>query len=113
MRRSSPATATPHFQEAFHTRILPALHDFGPDFLLISAGFDAHRDDPLAQIELVEADFAWVTEKLLEMAEKHAGGRVVSTLEGGYNLEALGALHRRPCRGPDAGFLLNLAAPKG
>jgi acetoin utilization deacetylase AcuC-like enzyme len=79
-----------HFEEAFLGRILPALHDFSPDILLISAGFDAHRDDPLAQIGLVEADFAWVTERLLEMAEKHAGGRVVSTLEGGYNLEALG-----------------------
>jgi acetoin utilization deacetylase AcuC-like enzyme len=78
------------FQEAFRTRILPALHDFAPDFLLISAGFDAHRDDPLAQIRLVEEDFIWVTEKLLDLAEKHAGGRVVSTLEGGYNLEALG-----------------------
>ena len=70
--------------------ILPALHNFGPDVLIISAGFDAHRDDPLAQIELTESDFTWVTEKLLEMAEKHAGGRVVSTLEGGYNLQALG-----------------------
>jgi acetoin utilization deacetylase AcuC-like enzyme len=78
------------FQEAFRTRILPALHDFAPDFLLISAGFDAHRDDPLAQIRLVEEDFVWVTEKLLDLAEKHAGGRVVATLEGGYNLEALG-----------------------
>ena len=71
------------------SRILPALHNFGPDVLLISAGFDAHRDDPLAQIELSEEDFAWVTEKLVEIAEKHAGGRVVSTLEGGYNLQAL------------------------
>jgi acetoin utilization deacetylase AcuC-like enzyme len=79
-----------HFQEAFLTRILPALHNFGPDVLIISAGFDAHRDDPLAQIELNESDFTWVTEKLLEMAEKHAGGRVVSTLEGGSNLQALG-----------------------
>ena len=77
------------FQEAFRTRILPALHDFAPDFLLISAGFDAHRDDPLAQIELTEADFDWVTEKLMETADKHASGRVVSTLEGGYNLQAL------------------------
>jgi len=58
--------------------------------VLISAGFDAHRDDPLAQIRLLEPDFAWVTEQLLEMAEKHAGGRVVSTLEGGYDLGALG-----------------------
>ena len=86
----SPLDGSARFREAFLGRILPALHNFGPDVLLISAGFDAHRDDPLAQIELTEEDFAWVTEKLMEMAEKHAGGRVVSTLEGGYNLEALG-----------------------
>jgi acetoin utilization deacetylase AcuC-like enzyme len=79
------------FQEAFRNRILPALHDFAPNVLLISAGFDAHRDDPLAQISLTEEDFAWVTEKLLDMAEKHAGGRLVSMLEGGYNLQALAA----------------------
>jgi acetoin utilization deacetylase AcuC-like enzyme len=85
----SPLDGSARFREAFLSRILPALHNFGPDVLLISAGFDAHRDDPLAQIELTEEDFAWVTEKLMEMAEKHAGGRVVSTLEGGYNLEAL------------------------
>jgi acetoin utilization deacetylase AcuC-like enzyme len=85
----SPLDGSARFREAFETRILPALHDFGPDFLLISAGFDAHRDDPLAQIELTETDFTWVTEKLLEMADGHAGGRVVSTLEGGYNLDAL------------------------
>ena len=57
--------------------------------MLISAGFDAHREDPLAQIELTEADFTWVTEKLMEMADKHAGGRIVSLLEGGYDLDAL------------------------
>jgi acetoin utilization deacetylase AcuC-like enzyme len=77
------------FREAFEQRILPALHDFGPDLLLISAGFDAHRDDPLANIELSEEDFVWVTEALLEQARRHAGGRVVSVLEGGYNLQAL------------------------
>ena len=85
----NPLDGSARFREAFLSRILPALHNFGPDVLLISAGFDAHRDDPLAQIELTEEDFAWVTEKLMEMAEKHAGGRVVSTLEGGYNLQAL------------------------
>ena len=85
----NPLDGSSRFREAFLSRILPALHNFGPDVLLISAGFDAHRDDPLAQIELTEEDFAWVTEKLVEMAEKHAGGRVVSTLEGGYNLQAL------------------------
>ena len=77
------------FKDAYEARILPALDAFGPDLLLISAGFDAHRDDPLAHIELDETDFAWITEKLVEAAEKHTGGRIVSMLEGGYNLEAL------------------------
>ena len=79
------------FRAAWQTRILPALDAFAPDFLLISAGFDAHINDPLAQLKLVEADFAWVTEKLLEAAAKHSGGRLVSTLEGGYDLDALAA----------------------
>jgi acetoin utilization deacetylase AcuC-like enzyme len=77
------------FRDAYGARILPALDAFRPDLLLISAGFDAHRDDPLAHIELDETDFAWITERLVEAAEKHAGGRIVATLEGGYNLEAL------------------------
>jgi acetoin utilization deacetylase AcuC-like enzyme len=77
------------FRAAWQTRILPALDDFAPDFLLVSAGFDAHIKDPLAQLRLVEADFAWVTEKLLEAAAKHTGGKLVSTLEGGYDLDAL------------------------
>jgi acetoin utilization deacetylase AcuC-like enzyme len=85
-----PGDGSEDFKDAFLSRVLPALHNFSPDVVLISAGFDAHRDDPLAQIRLLEPDFAWVTEQLLEMAEKHAGGRVVSTLEGGYDLDALG-----------------------
>ena len=85
----NPLDGSARFREAFQTRILPALHNFGPDLVLISAGFDAHREDPLAQIELTEADFTWVTEKLMETAEKHAGGRIVSLLEGGYDLDAL------------------------
>jgi acetoin utilization deacetylase AcuC-like enzyme len=76
---------------AFEQRILPALDQFAPDLLLVSAGFDAHVRDPLAQLRLVEADFAWVTEKLVEAAAKHCGGKLVSTLEGGYDLDALGA----------------------
>jgi acetoin utilization deacetylase AcuC-like enzyme len=79
------------FRAAFTDRILPALDAFAPDFLLVSAGFDAHLRDPLAQIRLLEADFAWVTEKLLEAAAKHSGGKLVSTLEGGYDLDALAA----------------------
>lgn len=77
------------FREAWEMRILPALHNFAPDILIISAGFDAHQDDPLANIGLLEEDFAWVTEKLAGAARRHAGGRIVSTLEGGYDLEAL------------------------
>jgi acetoin utilization deacetylase AcuC-like enzyme len=77
------------FREAFESRILPALRNFGPDIVLISAGFDAHRDDPLANLELVESDYAWATQRLAEEADRHAGGRLVSLLEGGYNLTAL------------------------
>ncbi len=77
------------FREAFESRILPALHNFGPDLLLISAGFDAHQADPLGNLRLVEADYMWVTERLADMAKRHAGGRIVSMLEGGYDLTAL------------------------
>jgi acetoin utilization deacetylase AcuC-like enzyme len=77
------------FREAFETSILPRLHDFAPDLVLISAGFDAHVRDPLANLQLLEADFGWATRKLMEVADRHAGGRVVSLLEGGYDLEGL------------------------
>lgn len=77
------------FREAFETRILPALRNFGPDLILISAGFDAHEADPLASLRLVEADFLWATEVLVAYAEKQCGGRLVSMLEGGYDLTAL------------------------
>lgn len=84
------------FREAFTSRILPKLNDYAPELLIISAGFDAHRRDPLANINCTEADFAWVTERLMEVGERHAGGRVVSLLEGGYDLQGLAssvALH--------------------
>ena len=77
------------FREAFESRILPALHDFGPDILIVSAGFDAHAADPLANLRLVEADFLWATEKLADTAKRHCNGRIVSMLEGGYDLNAL------------------------
>jgi acetoin utilization deacetylase AcuC-like enzyme len=77
------------FREAFETVILPRLDGFKPDLLVISAGFDAHTRDPLANLNLVEADYAWVTAKLMERADKSAGGRIVSVLEGGYDLEGL------------------------
>ena len=79
------------FRVAMEGRILPRVDAFQPELILISAGFDAHRDDPLAGLALVEADFAWITEKLCDLADKHCAGRVVSCLEGGYDLEALGA----------------------
>jgi acetoin utilization deacetylase AcuC-like enzyme len=77
------------FREALESRILPRLRDFAPELLIISAGFDAHMRDPLANLNLVEADFAWATQKLMDVADKSAGGRVVSLLEGGYDLEGL------------------------
>jgi acetoin utilization deacetylase AcuC-like enzyme len=77
------------FRHAWETHILPALDSFAPDFILVSAGFDAHRSDPLAGLELEHEDFAWVTARLAEAALRHAGGRVVSVLEGGYDLRAL------------------------
>jgi len=77
------------FRDATQSRILPALHDFGPDVILISAGFDAHRNDPLANLALEEADFAWATEVLADVASRRCHGRLVSMLEGGYDLTAL------------------------
>jgi acetoin utilization deacetylase AcuC-like enzyme len=77
------------FRAAFESRILPALDAFSPDLILVSAGFDAHEADPLASLRFVENDFVWVTNVLLEAAERHCGGRVVSILEGGYDLTAL------------------------
>jgi acetoin utilization deacetylase AcuC-like enzyme len=77
------------FEEAFRSRILPALHNFSPDLLIVSAGFDAHKDDPLGGVKLVEADFLWVTQELIKVADRHCKGRIVSMLEGGYDLTAL------------------------
>ena len=79
------------FRDAMRTLILPALDDFAPDLLIISAGFDAHRNDPLASLELTEEDFVWATLYLMDAAHRHADGRVVSFLEGGYDLKALAA----------------------
>jgi len=69
---------------------LPRLEAFRPEMLFVSAGFDAHREDDLGQLGLVEADYAWITEQLMDVAKRHAKGRIVSSLEGGYNLDALG-----------------------
>jgi acetoin utilization deacetylase AcuC-like enzyme len=77
------------FREAFESTILPRLREFKPDLLVVSAGFDAHTRDPLANLNLVEADYAWVTKKLMEIADANAKGRIVSMLEGGYDLQGL------------------------
>jgi acetoin utilization deacetylase AcuC-like enzyme len=77
------------FREAFETVILPRLREFKPDILIISAGFDAHTRDPLANLNLVEADYTWVTQRLMQIADETAQGRVVSVLEGGYDLQGL------------------------
>jgi len=77
------------FKEAFRERILPAIENFAPDFLMISAGFDAHHRDPLAGLNLVEDDFDWVTGKLMEISGQYCNNRLVSLLEGGYDLEGL------------------------
>lgn len=85
----SANTGSDHFREAFKSRVLPALDDFRPDLIIISAGFDAHHRDPLAQINLVGEDFDWATGRVLEIADRSAKNRVVSLLEGGYDLEGL------------------------
>jgi acetoin utilization deacetylase AcuC-like enzyme len=85
-----PGAGSDAFRAAVRERLLPALEEFRPELVLVSAGFDAHREDPLAGLELVDADYAWVTAQLMEVATRHAGGRIVSTLEGGYALSALG-----------------------
>jgi acetoin utilization deacetylase AcuC-like enzyme len=77
------------FREAFETAVLPRIDAFRPDLIVISAGFDAHWRDPLASLNLTEADFAWATRRLMDLADRHGGGRVVSLLEGGYDLEGL------------------------
>jgi acetoin utilization deacetylase AcuC-like enzyme len=78
------------FRAAVEQHWMPALNAFKPQMIFISAGFDAHREDELAMLNFVEADYAWVTEKLMAVAKQHAQGRIVSLLEGGYSLSALG-----------------------
>jgi acetoin utilization deacetylase AcuC-like enzyme len=85
-----PAGATDSaYERAFMEVILPALQRFRPEALLVSAGFDAHRDDPLAQIELSTGFFGWMSLRLMEIADQYSGGRLLSLLEGGYNLRVL------------------------
>lgn len=76
-------------REAYLSRIFPALNNFSPDFILISAGFDAHRLDPLANLNWTDTDYAWLTGKIMDFADKQCANRIVSLLEGGYNLKGL------------------------
>lgn len=85
----SPGTGSREFREAFTSRVLPALDDFRPDLIIISAGFDAHHRDPLAELNLDEGDFDWATGKLMDRAERFSANRLVSILEGGYDLQGL------------------------
>ncbi len=84
-------TGGEEFRRAWGERLLPALSEFDPDFIVISAGFDAHRADPLGGLNLTEADFAWATAEIAGVARDKAGGRLISVLEGGYDLKALAA----------------------
>jgi acetoin utilization deacetylase AcuC-like enzyme len=84
-----PGDGGDRFRAAFESVILPRLRDFRPELIVISAGFDAHARDPLANLNLLEADFDWVTRKLMEVADASGSGRIVSVLEGGYDLAAL------------------------
>ena len=84
-----PGSGSAEFRRAYEEIVLPALEQFAPELVLISAGFDAHRLDPLANLDLVADDYTWITERLVDIAERLAQGRIVSSLEGGYSLTAL------------------------
>jgi acetoin utilization deacetylase AcuC-like enzyme len=96
-----PEAGSTAFRSTWATQLLPALDAFAPQLLLVSAGFDAHRRDPLAQLQLEADDYAWLTGELCAIANRHARGRIVSTLEGGYDVQAL-----RECSIAHVGALL-------
>jgi acetoin utilization deacetylase AcuC-like enzyme len=85
----APQSGSVEFRRGWERIVLPALEEFDPDMILVSAGFDAHARDPLATLRLEEEDFAWITRKLVDIAGEKCDGRIVSTLEGGYDLQAL------------------------
>lgn len=84
-----PGTSGADYRALFTEQVLPRLENFAPELILLSAGFDAHASDPLADIRLSEADFAWITEQICDVADRHCAGRIVSLMEGGYDLLAL------------------------
>jgi acetoin utilization deacetylase AcuC-like enzyme len=90
----APGAGSHEFRAAWSERGLPALHGFQPELIIISAGFDAHQRDPLAQIELQDDDFGWITRQINDYARLACDGRVISVLEGGYDLEALAGASR-------------------
>ncbi len=90
----SPGAGSYEFRELWDSLLLPRLHAFRPQLLLISAGFDAHANDPLADVRLGQDDYAWITDQLVALARDHAQGRIVSSLEGGYDLVALASSAR-------------------
>ena len=87
----APGDGSAEFRAAWSKRGLPAVRRFRPDLIVVSAGFDAHHRDPLGQLELEDDDFGWITARLREAADEHCNGRLVTILEGGYDLEALGS----------------------
>ncbi|ABS62401.1 histone deacetylase superfamily [Parvibaculum lavamentivorans DS-1] len=89
-----PGAGSAEFRAAISDAVIPALEQFRPDFIFISAGFDAHISDPLANLRLTDEDYGWVTAELVKTADRLCGGRVVSALEGGYDLEALASSSR-------------------
>lgn len=86
-----PMTGGKIMRQKYENIVFPAVDEFKPELIMISAGFDAHQADPLANLNFTEDDFVWLTQNICELADKHAQGRVVSTLEGGYDLDALAA----------------------
>ena len=86
-----PTSGGVEMRRAYEREVFPALDAFAPELVIVSAGFDAHADDPLANLNWSTEDFIWITGQICDLADRHCGGRVVSTLEGGYDLDALGA----------------------
>ena len=95
-----PGCGSSEFRRTWRERLLPTLESFRPQLLFISAGFDAHRNDPLAQLELDADDFRWLTTELVAIAARHAHGRIVSMLEGGYDLAGAARVQRGARRRP-------------
>ena len=89
-----PDSGSTQFRASWSTLGLPALHGFQPELIIISAGFDAHQNDPLGQLELTDEDFAWITGEIRNFADMSCEGRVISVLEGGYDLEGLAGASR-------------------